>query len=105
MTRKQIEEMLGCSEKTVLNILKTLVDKGIIESVGSSKTGTCLLLTGSNNLPPILPYFARCQLKHTFHKFPKSLVKQGIPGQIKENENNDKNTFHLPWQYLSQHNV
>lgn len=40
VTRKQIAEMLECSEKTVLNILKILVDKGLIERVGSSKTGT-----------------------------------------------------------------
>ena len=30
----------------------------------------------------------------------KSLQKQGIPGQIKEKQNNDKNTFHLPRQCL-----
>jgi len=40
VTRKHIAEKLGCSEKTVLNILRTLVDKGIIERVGGSKTGT-----------------------------------------------------------------
>lgn len=34
--------------------------------------------------------------KHTFHKSPKFLAKQGITGQIKEKRNNDKNTFHLP---------
>ena len=26
----------------------------------------------------------------------ESLAKQGIPGQNKEKQNNDKNTFHLP---------
>lgn len=40
VTRKQIAEKLGCSEKTVLNILKILVDKGNIERTGSSQTGT-----------------------------------------------------------------
>lgn len=30
------------------------------------------------------------------HKSPKSLARQGIPGQIKEKQNNDKSTFHLP---------
>ena len=32
----------------------------------------------------------------------KSLQKQGIPGQFKEKQNNDKNTLHLPRQYLPQ---
>ncbi|NSI71638.1 hypothetical protein G4998_11940 [[Eubacterium] rectale] len=27
---------------------------------------------------------------------PGTLAKRGIPGQIKEKQNNDKNTFHLP---------
>ena len=27
---------------------------------------------------------------------PETLAKQGIPGQNKEKQNNDKNTFHLP---------
>jgi len=31
---------------------------------------------------------------------PETLAKQGIPGQNKEKQNNDKNTFHLPRQYL-----
>ena len=26
----------------------------------------------------------------------ETLAKRGIPGQIKEKQNNDKNTFHLP---------
>ena len=30
----------------------------------------------------------------------KSLQKQGIPGQFKEKQNNDKNTLHLPRQHL-----
>ena len=30
----------------------------------------------------------------------KSLQKQGIPGQFKEKQNNDKNTLHLPRQCL-----
>jgi hypothetical protein len=36
-----------------------------------------------------LPYFARCQSIHTFHKSPKSLAKHGIPGQNKEKQNYD----------------
>jgi hypothetical protein len=28
---------------------------------------------------------------------PETLAKQGIPGQIKENQNYDKSTIHLPW--------
>ena len=31
----------------------------------------------------------------------KSLQKQGIPGQFKEKQNNDKNTLHLPRQYVT----
>ena len=31
-------------------------------------------------------------------KLPESLAKQGISGQIKEKQNNDKSTFHLPRQ-------
>nr|DAH48629.1 MAG TPA: hypothetical protein [Caudoviricetes sp.] len=40
----------------------------------------------------------RCQQNHTFHKSLKSLAKQGIPGQNKEKQNNDKNTICLPRQ-------
>ena len=40
VTRKQLAEELGCSEKTVLKLLKILVDKGVIERVGNSKIGT-----------------------------------------------------------------
>jgi hypothetical protein len=29
---------------------------------------------------------------------PETLAKQGIPGQNKEKQNNDKSTFHLPRQ-------
>ena len=45
---------------------------------------------------------------HTFQSKNKNitkhlefLAKQGILGQNKEKQNYDKNTFHLPWQYLS----
>jgi len=31
---------------------------------------------------------------------PENLAKQGIPGQNKERQNNDKNTIHLPRQRL-----
>jgi hypothetical protein len=31
---------------------------------------------------------------------PESLAKQGIPGQNKEKQDNDKNTLHLPRQDL-----
>ena len=44
---------------------------------------------------------------HTFQskikpttKFPETLAKQGIPGQNKEKQDNDKNTLHLPRQDL-----
>ena len=44
---------------------------------------------------------------HTFQskikpttKFPETLAKQGIPGQNKEKQNNDKNIIHLPRQCL-----
>ena len=44
---------------------------------------------------------------HTFQskikpttKFPETLAKQGIPGQNKEKQNNDKNIIHLPRQDL-----
>jgi hypothetical protein len=30
----------------------------------------------------------------------ETLAKQGIPGQNKEKQNNDKSAFHLPWQYF-----
>lgn len=40
VTRKQLSELLGYSEKTVARMLNTLSEKGIIERVGSSKTGT-----------------------------------------------------------------
>jgi len=30
----------------------------------------------------------------------ETLAKQGIPGQNKEKQNNDKSAFHLPWQYV-----
>lgn len=33
-------------------------------------------------------------------RIPDFLVKQGIPRQIKEKQNNDKSAFHLPWQYV-----
>jgi hypothetical protein len=34
---------------------------------------------------------------------PETLAKQGIPGQNKEKQNNDKSTFYLPRQYLPKH--
>jgi hypothetical protein len=34
-------------------------------------------------------------------RIPENLAKQGIPGQNKEKQNNDKNTFHLPRQDLA----
>ena len=34
--------------------------------------------------------------KINYHKTPENLAKQGVSGQIKEKQNNDKNTFHLP---------
>ena len=40
VTRKQLSELLGYSEKTVARMINTLSEKGIIERVGSSKTGT-----------------------------------------------------------------
>lgn len=55
-------------------------------------------------LAPYCPILQRCQPKHKFHKSPKFLAKQGIPGQIKEKQNNDKNTIHLPRQHMPQHN-
>ena len=33
-------------------------------------------------------------------RIPDFLAKQGIPGQIKEKQNYDKNTIHLPRQCL-----
>lgn len=47
-------------------------------------------------LAPSCRILPRCQLNHTFHKLPKFLVKQGIPRQIKEKQNNDKSAFYLP---------
>ena len=47
-------------------------------------------------LAPSCRILPRCQLNHTFHKSPKSLAKQGIPGQNKEKQNNDKSAFYLP---------
>ena len=41
--------------------------------------------------------------KINYHKTPENLAKQGVSGQIKEKQNNDKNTFHLPRQYLPKH--
>ena len=55
-------------------------------------------------LAPSCTILPRCHLNHTFYKFPKSLAKQGIPGQNKEKQNYDKSAFHLPRQYLPQHN-
>lgn len=40
VTRKQLSELLGYSERTVVKVFNTLLEKGIIERVGSSKTGT-----------------------------------------------------------------
>ena len=40
VTIKQLSELLGYSEKTAARMINTLSEKGIIESVGSSKTGT-----------------------------------------------------------------
>jgi hypothetical protein len=34
--------------------------------------------------------------KSHISQIPEITRKQGIPGQFKENQNNDKNTFHLP---------
>jgi len=34
---------------------------------------------------------------------PETLAKQGIPGQNKEKQNNDKNIICLPRQYLPKH--
>ena len=51
-------------------------------------------------LAPSCRILPRCQLNHTFHKLPKFLVKQGIPRQIKEKQNNDKSAFYLPRQDL-----
>ena len=45
-----------------------------------------------------MPNFAKMSANTHIHKSPKSLAKQGIPGQIKENQNYDKSTFHLPRQ-------
>ena len=46
---------------------------------------------------------------HTFQskikpttKFPETLAKQGIPGQNKEKQNNDKSAFYLPRHYLQE---
>jgi hypothetical protein len=35
-------------------------------------------------------------------KLPVTVLLQGIFGQKGELDNNDKNTFHLPWQHLSK---
>lgn len=35
-------------------------------------------------------------------QIPETLAKQGISGQNKENQNYDKNTIHLPRQYLEK---
>ena len=52
-------------------------------------------------LAPSCPILPRVQQKYTFYKSLETLAKQGIPGQNKEKQNNDKNTFHLPRQYMS----
>lgn len=52
-------------------------------------------------LAPSCPILPRVQQKCTFYKSLETLAKQGIPGQNKEKQNNDKNTFHLPRQYMS----
>ena len=60
-----------------------------------------LLLKGSNNM---LNFALICHI-HTFQSKNKNitkhlefLAKQGISGQNKEKQNNDKNPFHLPRQ-------
>lgn len=37
VTRKQLSELLSCSEQTVLNVLNSLSEKGIIERVSSNR--------------------------------------------------------------------
>ena len=38
VTRKQLSELISCSEQTVLNVLKSLLEKGIIERGGSNRS-------------------------------------------------------------------
>lgn len=40
VNRKQLSELFGCTERTVVRVLNTLQEKGIIERVGSSRSGT-----------------------------------------------------------------
>lgn len=40
VNRKQLSELLGCTEKTGVRVLNTLQEKGVIERVGSSRSGT-----------------------------------------------------------------
>lgn len=41
--------------------------------------------------------------KINYHKTPENLAKQGILGQNKEKQNNDKSFIYLPRQYLPKH--
>ena len=43
-----------------------------------------------------MPYFAKSAAKIHIYKSLETFAKRGIPGQIKEKQNYDKNTFHLP---------
>ena len=40
VTRKQLSELLSCSEQTVLNVLNSLSEKGIIERVSSNRSAS-----------------------------------------------------------------
>lgn len=64
-----------------------------------------LLLTGSNNL---LNSALICHNLHfqSISQYPrKPLQNRAFPGQIKENQNYDKSTIHLPRQHLPFPNV
>ena len=45
-------------------------------------------------------YFAKMSANTHILQTPEPLAKQGIPGQNKEKQNNDKDTFHLPRQIM-----
>lgn len=48
ITRKELAEQLQCSDSTIKRNLASLVNKGIIERVGSDKTGSWLIKTLNN---------------------------------------------------------
>ena len=46
LTRSGMAERLGCSESTVKRTLQSMVEKGVIQRIGSNKKGEWIILEG-----------------------------------------------------------